>query len=206
MGTLPSLDFYTILVILHLIGMSFGVVGASVSDMLFFKAIKDGIIDKQEFGIFQFFGRLIWVGLSIAIVSGIGFLVWYIAQDITVAGSDVEKIENPKIWAKVTIVAIITLNGLVLHRKILPLLRDSVGKPLVKTGITRHLTLVLTSGAVSITSWWSAFIIGAWSGLNFSLSSWAILVLYAVIVCSTIGVANVIGRRHLLRSHRNNKT
>ena len=201
MGTLPSFDFYTALVILHLIGMSFGVVGASISDMLFFKAIKDGVIDKREFAIFQFFGKIIWAGLFIAVVSGIGFLVWYVAQDITVAGSGDAKIDNPKIWAKVTIVGIIALNGLVLHRRILPLLRDSVGKPLVKTDIMKHLTLVLTSGAVSITSWWSAFMIGAWSGLNFTLSSWALLALYAVIVCCAIGIANIVGRKHLSEDH-----
>lgn len=199
MISFPSIDLYTVFVILHLIGMGFGIVGATISDLLFFRSIKDKKLDKKEFDIMHFVSKIIWAGLFVAIASGAGFLYLYISQDMTIIvnGEVVDKISNPKIWAKVTIISIIALNGLFIHRKVLPIFRKSIGQNINKSEVSKNLTLVLTSGALSATSWYSAFIMGAWSGLNFHFSYIEFIAIYIIILFIAILVANIVGRIHL---------
>ncbi len=199
MISLPTIDLYTIFVILHLLGMGFGIVGATVSDLLFFRSIKDGKIEKHELDVMNFVSRFIWVGLIVAIISGIGFLYLYISKDMTtvVSSGVVEKISNPKIWAKITIVALIALNGILIHIKILPIFKKSINKSIKNSDISKNLTLILTSGALSVTSWYTVFLMGAWSGLNFHFSYFEFIGIYLLLILFAIVTSNVLGRMHL---------
>ncbi len=217
---LPTIDLYTIFGILHLLGMGFGLAGATVSDLLFFRAIKDGKVDKKELGILTFFGKVVWTGLLLAVISGSGWLLFYgtekadwysesyqYQENVAIEGGAGEfpinyyeyhsARENPKIWAKVTIVIVIILNGVLIHRRIIPLLRESLGRPIIKTKIMDNLTMVLSSGAISLTSWYMAFFMGAWKLLNFTLSYWVMILIYFTVLVCAIIAANVIGRAHL---------
>lgn len=77
-----------------------------------------------------------------------------------------QKLQNPKLWAKVTVVAVLTLNGLVIHALVLPGVLRDVGRPMLD-GISGARTGVfLVSGAVSGVSWYMAFALGLMRELN----------------------------------------
>jgi hypothetical protein len=189
---LPTIDIHTLLIIGHIIGLSLGVGGATVSDVLFFKATKDARIDASEFNLMNAISKVIWAGLLLAIATGIGFLIEY----LLVPEKNV-LLNNPKIWAKLTIVSVIFVNGLVFHYKVFPTLRALSGQSINSVQFARYLPLLLTTGATSIISWYSALVLGAWRGLSFSLSYYAIVGIYLFILFVGITFANLIGRRYV---------
>ena len=150
-------------------------------------------MDRHEWGILRSVSLVIWGGLIIAVLSGIGFLL------------QMDDISNPKIWAKVTIIGVIFLNGVFLHFKIFPLFRDMLDKKIKNTQFQQNMTSVFTSGAISITSWYIVLIMGAWRGLNNTLSYWQMLFAYCVILMVAIAVANVVGRIHTKTMYKTSK-
>ncbi|TJZ75549.1 hypothetical protein [Chitiniphilus eburneus] len=64
---------------------------------------------------------------------------------------------NPKLWAKVSVVALLSVNGYLLHRVAFPLI--SVRLPLTGLPLQERLT-VAALGAVSMTSWVFAALLG----------------------------------------------
>ena len=119
----PTISTHEILLIIHIIGTVLGVGGATMSDLIFFRATRDNVIQRHEWDILQTVSRVIWVGLIVAVLSGIGFLL------------QMDDISNPKIWAKVTIIGVILLNGVFLHWKIFPLFKSMVSKNMLKVWI-----------------------------------------------------------------------
>ena len=188
---LPSINIHTLLIMAHVLGTTLGVGGATISDLLFFRATQDGRIEAKEWEILKMVSLVIWVGLLLAVASGLGFLLEY-----AMTPEKTQYLANPKIWAKLTIVGIIFANGLLLHWKLFPIFESMVGRPMGESRFVKNMTLVFTSGAVSITSWYIAFIMGTWRGLNFTLNYWQLLLVYGVILASAIVVANVVGRMH----------
>lgn len=178
---------YTALVILHVIGTAIGAGGATFSDWIFFNAAKDGKIDKSELRLLKSGSVLVIFGLLILIITGLGFLLHY--QLVPGSGE-----AAPKAFAKIIIVAILTVNGWVLHRYVLPLLTAAAEKnqTLVESIIMQKKSLVLSSGAISIVSWYTALILGAWRGLEASTE--LILVIYFGIVLLSVLVAQILGR------------
>lgn len=189
----PTVSTREVLLVIHIIGTVLGVGGATISDLIFFKATKDEKMDSHEWGILRAVSKVIWVGLALAIISGIGFLL------------QMDDISNPKIWAKVTIIGVIFLNGVFLHWKIFPLFASMVGKKISNTQFAENMTTVFTSGAISITSWYIVLILGTWRGLNNTLSYWQILCAYIVILMFGIAVANIVGRMHTKKIYKKSK-
>ncbi|MEX0916766.1 MAG: hypothetical protein WDZ44_01545 [Candidatus Spechtbacterales bacterium] len=188
---LPSFEIHTILFLGHIFGTALGLGGATISDLLFFRATKDGRFEAKEWEIMKLLSKVIWVGITLAILSGVGFLLEY-----AMTPEKVGFLENDKIWAKMTIVGIIFLNGVFLHWKLFPIFESMVEGTKGVSKFPHRMTMVFTSGAISITSWYSVFIMGAWRGLNFTLSYWQIMLVYASILAFAIASANALGRWH----------
>ena len=185
------MDIRTLLIILHIIGTVLGAGAATVTDYLVFKFAKDRKIDKDEFQILHTISDLVWAGLFLLLVSGMGFLALHIA-DI----ADVRNSYNiDKLWAKFTIVIILTANGFFIHRHVLPTLKRWRGKSLATPSFTKKSFSIFSPGAISGVSWYSALILGAWRGLDASYLQ--IMSFYAIIVCLAVAVANIAGRRFL---------
>ncbi len=182
-----GLDLYTLLVILHIIGVALGVGGASASDAIFFKSIIDGQITRSEYDFLVVVSRLIWLGLFILLTTGIGFLILATIN----TGAIVNTYNMDKILAKITLVSIITCNGFFLHLKILPLFRTHFDRTLNTPEFRKRAPLVFSRGAKSAVSWYTAMIIGAWRGYDFPLTT--TLTVYGVILVCALIVANVIG-------------
>lgn len=147
----------------HLIGVAVGVGSATVSDVLFFRFLKDYRISKQEERVLHALHPLFWGALILLIVTG---SVFYL-HDVAYYSA------NPRFQLKMIVVAVIILNGILLNLVVSPRLRKmSFGGHHTGhyPGGLHHLQhAAFTLGAISITSWYTALVLGALGGLRFTL-------------------------------------
>ena len=131
----------------HLFGVVLGFGGALISDALFLKFLKDLKIEQKELSILKTMSKIIWVGLFVLVISGIFLFL-----------SDIERYsQSAKFLTKIIVVGIIIVNGVVLNFVVTPKLSSiNFGKS-KGSGIR---SLAFACGAVSVTSWWTAFILG----------------------------------------------
>ena len=188
------MDIRNALIILHLIGTALGVGGATVSDYLFFKFTKTGILTKDGFATLKAVSNIVWIGLFILLISGFGFAYLYMSGYKNV--HDIYSLD--KMWAKLTIVCILVANGFVLHRVVLPLFEKRLGKPYATPAFIKKSPIVFSAGAVSAASWYATLILGGWRGLNASYTE--IMLGYLVVVALGIAISNLLGRRLLKQS------
>lgn len=130
--------------------------------------------------LFSFATKYVVVGLAILWLSGIGFLAHY-------AVFEPEKLSNPKIYAKLTLVCVLTANGYFLHHHVLGrVVRMKDCGQFLRSKADR---LCMFSGALSGATWTGAFLLGALPILNnavaFSVlvAAWAALVV-TVYLCA----------------------
>lgn len=131
--------------------------------------------------------RFITAGLAILWITGIGFLVHY-------ALFAPEKLANPKIYAKLALVTVLTANGGLLHAYVLPRVADMGDPRMMMTSAVGRLCLL--SGAVSAASWIGAFLLGALPVLNNAVSATLLLLVWAALV-----VLVFVGARMVLAVH-----
>ncbi len=133
-----------IIPIIHLFGTVLGMGGAIMSHYMFYTVIKDTRITTTELRFLKLGAKMVWVGLLILFASGT-FL--YLQNP--------EKYHNStKFLAKMTIVLILVLNGLLFHFKHIPLLARNLQLNFAKSeDFVKNSTLLLLSGTISLSSW-----------------------------------------------------
>lgn len=179
----------TFIGIVHIIGTALGVGGATVSDFLFLKAVRDDRIDKKEFGVLKSASTVVWTGFAVLVISGFGFFILF--RLLPEYGS----IYSPKLFVKLIVVSVIFFNGLLMHWKVFPVLKTSARKSIRSPETLGKLSLVLTTGAISVTSWYTALILGAWRGLGAPFVT--ILGVYVLTVFGAIVIANLVGKYYV---------
>jgi diguanylate cyclase (GGDEF)-like protein len=180
----------TAMIILHLIGLVIGLGAATVADILFMKGMRRNRINHSEFEFLKAVTNLVIVGLGLLSISGIGFLFLYQVNTP-------ELLNNPKLWAKVTIVTILVVNGWVMHHHVLPWIGKNLNRPLFSsTEILKRKTLFFGTGAVSGVSWWASMLLGTWKELNFKYSYFEVFGIYSLLLIGALVGSYVMG--HLL--------
>ena len=165
----------TFIKIFHLFGLVMGFGGAVLLDLTIFTR---GILRPvSAFTIHQteVLSRVVTWGLVILWTTGIA-LIWINTMDKP------EYLTNQKLWAKIAIVVLLTANGILIHHKILPYLKASVGKRLFEGMAKRMLAAFTLVGSVSFVSWTTPFILGKASELNYVTPMWLILAVFSVAV------------------------
>ncbi|MEK7123653.1 MAG: hypothetical protein AAB851_02040 [Patescibacteria group bacterium] len=181
------MDWHVILVTIHIIGVALGVGGATVSDFLFFKSIKDGKIEAKEFDFMKAASKIVWTGFVVLVFSGVSMFIY---ERLEMAGP--EEMYNPGIWAHIIAALVIFFNGLAMHWKVFPAFESSLGVPFGRAEqILKSRKIIFTTGAISIVSWYFALILGATRGFGLPFS-W-ILAFYAFAVIGAVVVANIVG-------------
>ena len=173
------MDVSLLLTLFHIIGVAIGVGGATVSDVLFFRSLADRKISKDELNLLHTLGLMLWVGLFILVASGLGFLGLQYANT-----GAVHYLNDTWFQAKMTIIAVLSTNAVVMHWYIFPFMKSHIGKTLDYATMRPKIALFATTGVVSITSWYTALVLGVTRGLDFTYG--LIFNLYLVIL--TIGV------------------
>ena len=176
---------------LHLLSAAVGLGSAVISDILFFKFLKDFQISVFEAGMMKFLSQIMWLALGMIIMTGLGLYLPH-AEHLK---------ENPAFVMKVIIVAIIVINGAFLNLLIMPrLVKASIlnnppeGQPIYSYGksdlpVLGRLPFAL--GPISLVSWISAFLLGMFLNKAAKLDLLNLVFIYfsALFVVVVIGLA-----------------
>lgn len=148
------IDYEQIAVGVHLIGFALGLGGATVSDIMFFKALRGRTILVEHFNFLNTLSKIIWAGLILLIASGaIMFALIYSEQ------GSLPLLASPRWQAKLILVGVVFINGLAFKYKIFPYLKSLIGSKLELQNIGSRITALTISGTISILSWYSILII-----------------------------------------------
>lgn len=159
----------------HIIGVIIGVAAAYTGDFLFLKSIRDNRITAEEMRRIRKTSRVVWIGLSIIVIFGIGLFSLDPAYYL----------DSSKFLVKMTIVGILILNGIAFHFLHIPRLIRNIDVNLSEAPeIKANRKYLLISGAISSTSWFSALALGLLHSLPYEY--WQILGAYLVIVLFAI--------------------
>jgi len=179
---LPLQDFFTLLgvhrtpwIILHSLGFILGVGAATITDVFFFKFLKDHQISEEEKGTMETLSGVIWFGLAILLVSG---LMLFLAEQARLS-------QSPKFLLKVVVVSVIVVNGFVLNLLVSPRMRQLSFEGTKPARHFRRLAFAL--GGISIISWYIAFILGSIRNLGDYSFSQGLIVFLAIIGMVVIG-------------------
>ena len=165
----------TFIRLFHLLGLIMGLGGAVLLDATVFTRGVIRPVSQYTIHQAEVLSRVVSSGLVILWSTGIG-LIWVNLMDKP------EYLSNPKLWAKIAIVGVLTANGVFIHVKVLPMLKQRIGMRLFED-VSRIQTAALTLiGALSFVSWTTPFILGKASELNFVTPMSLIIAIYLAAV------------------------
>ncbi len=182
-----TLALKTGLRVTHFVGLVLGLGAATSLDLIILRFLAKGTVSSDHYHTVEFASKVVSAGLLLLWISGFGFLLHY-------GLFDPAKLGNQKIWAKMAIVAVLTLNGVFIHRSVLPILRRNIGRNLFDGLTSMQRGLLLASGVVSATSWYVPLLLGSVPQLNFVVPAWIILSVYAALLSVGIGVTQGIAQ------------
>ncbi len=183
-GCVLELKLQTCILVVHLIGLGLGVGGALITDGY---VVRNAILTKIKPGVedtVSFLASIVTVGLVLLWVSGIA-----LAAQMMMTTPNF--INNEKFWAKVAIVAILTVNGVSIHQNVLPLLRKQQGRRLFD-GLDRELRLFLAaSGSISGVSWILPVLLGSAKEMSYITPFTHIMAFYCCALIAMTAIAIV---------------
>ena len=153
----------TIIKVFHLAGLALGLGGAVLLDMLAIRFLIKQKISAEFYEIFKHSSQVVFWGLCLLWLSGIAYLIYYYLADY-------HSLFNQKVWAKLFIVVILSVNGWWIHRRILPLMQGSINGYLFKTLSVNQRRVLLCSSVISILSWGIPLLLGI--GIYTNIRSW----------------------------------
>lgn len=163
----------------HLAGLALGIGCAWTLDLFIFKHFKKHTITEEKYDVIAFVSRLVTVGLVVLWISGGLFILYYYHFTPEFLG-------NEKVWGKLFIVSVLTVNGLLVHRMLLPKLRNAIGSNLLETLTQKELRLVVSVGTISFLSWMVPMILGVSKTLNFTVPGVYIVGVYLYVLALSL--------------------
>lgn len=151
--------FHSLLVLGHVLALALGLGSALLADWIVLRKLAFGTVSQKAAG------QLI--DLSHAVCAGL-VLIW-ITGALLVADNALDapaSIMNQKLWAKLAVVSILTLNAALLHGIAMPMVKRRVGQPLFETAFARLPMVSTLLGAVSAVSWVFSAYLGIARELN----------------------------------------
>lgn len=170
---------HIILLVGHIIGVALGAGGATMSDILFLLSVRDRRLDRSELKLLKMASAIVLMGLGLLYVTGFGFVM---------TGSAV----SGRFFAKMLIVLVATFNGILMHLFIFPFLESCArhSTDLLSDEVLQYAPYMVSAGAVSAVSWYTALVLGIWRTL--SISFWQIISVYGVLVLAGVLAANLL--------------
>ncbi|MDO8601563.1 MAG: vitamin K epoxide reductase family protein [bacterium] len=165
----------SVIIIFHAAAMAIGLGAATMTDIFFFKFLKDFKISEGEAYVMRTLSQVIWFALGFIVVTGLGLLIPQAAVLVT----------SSKFLVKMIVILVIITNGAVLNLYVTPRLSQiSFGQTHQhKPGELHHMRKVAFAlGGVSITSWYTAFLLGSLSEISLPFVSVLALYLLALAI------------------------
>ncbi|MGI9278587.1 MAG: hypothetical protein ACR2PX_03035 [Endozoicomonas sp.] len=178
----------SLITFVHLSGLAFGIGGAWVLDgFLVSFLVKNSRKDMtpEKYQTIEFVSKFVLVGILLLWFSELAFLAYYYLWAP-------ESLGNEKIWAKVFIVSVLSINGYFVHSVILPKLKTCVGKAVNETLSRAELKQLTIIGSVSFTSWLFPVILGVTKTLNFTVPALHIIAFYLLSLLVAVTMANLL--------------
>lgn len=168
---------------LHLSGLIFGVGGAWILDGFLLAHLNDRL-SKERYKTIEFISKNVITGLIILWISGFAFIIYYYLYSP-------EYLYNQKVWAKIFVVSVLTINGVLVHRIILPYLKKTIGFTLVELLSDDEIRVMASIAAMSFISWLFPIVLGVTKTLNFSASALEISFFYLLLSAVLLLFVNV---------------
>lgn len=185
-------EYHDLIVIFHVFGVAIGLGGATIADILFFKFLKDFRISEWEADVMRTLSQTIWFALAILVLTGLGLYLPE-AEELN---------QSAKFLVKMIVVAVIIVNGVFLNLLVAPkLVKISFGeKHDHQSGELHHeRKIAFALGAVSIVSWYSAFILGV--AREVPLNFWPLILTYILLISGAIVASQVMERFFVKRAN-----
>ncbi len=160
------MGIYPLLVIAHIIGTVLGVGAATFAEIHYTRFNSDDIITDDEKKTLAVTYTVMRTGLFLLVISGFGFLLYMRLTEYT------DLLLSQTFWAKMTVVGILVCNALLLQARIMPF---AVG------------------AAISLTSWYTALVLGV---LRDTGASYFEILIYYIGAVVLVG-----GALRLIRAH-----
>lgn len=186
-------DLKSFIVLIHLAGLALGLGGAWIADIFLAKHIVRQVITKEKYQFVEFASKVVCYGLALLWLSGFAFIAFYYFFTP-------EFLLNQKVWAKVSIVTVLTFNGGLVHYYVLPVIKQCIGSailPVVSAQVARRLTVICT---VSFISWLFPLVLGVSKSLNFSVPGVVIVLAYVCMLLLSSLVAQLLVNSLLKRA------
>lgn len=161
--------------IVHIVSATLGVAVALWADILFSFYGRDKKLSAKEVRRLDRVSKIIWTLLAVIILSGLAI---FLSDPLTYAAS-------AKFLAKMSVVAVIAINGYVLARLVQPSLKYPDLLTSARSRSVRQ--IAFTCGAISLTSWLSAFSLAL--AKDITLTYVELMSLYGLVVLGAIMVA-----------------
>ncbi len=140
-------------VIGHAFAASLGIGAVVVADYLFLKFLTDYRVSRKEVTVLKNLSTIVWVSIFLLVSTGIYLVV-----------SNQQVLTSPKFLLKMIVVAVVIINGVVLNVFITPkLTKISFHASKIRNHDVPDATrkIAMASGAISIISWVTAFVLGS---------------------------------------------
>ena len=151
------MSLYVIFSTIHLLGLDMGLGTCTVTYVISAYGMFKPSIMPKAVSMFKLLSFIIWAGLFLLVVSGIG---------LSIVSKDTygELLSSQFYHLKLILVGLATLNGLFLNLVVTPKFEKAVGLDnFVKTKEYRNAMILGTiSGFVSFASWYGAFFLGVY--------------------------------------------
>ncbi len=163
MNLFETITFLSVVKCIHVVALCAGFGAALLADITvlgrgILRPVTDKMIETVEM-----LSKSAAVGLAMLWLTGI------VLVGIKL-NANPEVMHNEKLWAKVAIVTILTLNGAFIHSVILSSLRFIKGERIFDALSTAGIFVVTFSAALSTASWTLPVVLGVASELNFKVS------------------------------------
>ncbi len=155
-------DYGRVFTIFHLLGVALGVGAATITDIFFFKFLNDYKISFLESDILKTLSQIIWFALFLLLISGVALFI---------PKSEI-LVHSGKFMVKMIGIIVLIVNGFVLNIIIAPKLAQMTftnDNPQIDPQLTFLRNVSFALGAVSISSWYFIFILGALRGVTLPL-------------------------------------
>lgn len=183
-------QYKTAIVVMHALAAAVGVGTATVTDIFFFRFLKDYKISQSEHELMTTLSNIIWFALGMIVITGIGL---YLPQSERL-------LESSKFLTKVVAVGVVIVNGIFLNLVVSPKMMqmDFSGPHDHQKGelhFMRKLSFAL--GGISISSWYIIFILGSLKSIPLSFKT--AVSMYVLILCFAVMAGQVLDRRMIAK-------
>ncbi len=176
---------HTILVLGHILALALGLGSALLADWIVLRKLAFGTVSQKA--------AQQLIDLSHAVCAGL-VLIW-ITGALLVTDSALDapaSVMNQKLWAKLAVVTALTMNAVLLHRIVMPMVKRRIGQPLFEAVFDRRPMASTLLGAISVVSWVFSAYLGVARELNGQANLVPILVSYLGALLLTWALAVVL--------------